>query len=451
MKRGDIIEVYIEDFIFPSTGIGYYNDKLVKVEKALKGQTVNARVKKKNSERIIAKTDEVIKKADYEVDDVCVHFNNCGGCSFQTIPYELQVEMKGNYVKDIFNQNNIEVKQFDTVERSPKDLAYRNKMEFTFGDEVMNGPMTLGMHKRGSFMTIVTTDQCRIVNDDFNKILRGTIDYFTALETPFYHKKRAEGLLRNLIVRKGEKTGEIIVNLVTTSQLEYDKAAFCDMLKAIELEGKIVGIVNTINDNVADFVYCDRLDILWGQDYFYEEVLDLKFKISPFSFFQTNTLATEKLYTTVLDYIDDLDDKLVFDLYSGTGSIGQIAALKADKVIGIEIVEEAVEAAKVNAKLNSLDNCEFMAGDVLKVIDEVKEKPDIIIIDPPRMGVHVKALKKIIDFNCKHMIYVSCNPKTLGENLVELTEAGYTVEKVKVFDNFPHTGHIETVVKLVKK
>ncbi len=451
MKRGDLIEVYIEDFQFPSTGLGKYNDKLIKVEKALKGQKVIARVKKKNSERIIAKVDSVVEPASYEVSDVCEHFNLCGGCSFQTIPYALQVEMKDQYVRGIFDDNSIEIAQIEEVEPSPNDLAYRNKMEYTFGDEIMNGPMTLGMHKKGSFMSIVTTDKCRIVHEDFNQILKLTIDYFTELKTPFYHKKRAEGLLRNLIVRRGEKTEEIIINLVTTSQIEFDKEAFCEMLRNIKLEGKIVGIVNTINDNVADFVYCDSLEKLWGQDYFYEEVLGLKFKISPFSFFQTNTLATEKLYSTVLDYIDDLDDKLVFDLYSGTGSIGQIAALKAEKVVGIEIVEEAVAAAKENAKLNGLYNCDFRAGDVLKAIDDVKDKPDIIIIDPPRAGVHPKALKKIIDFNCKHIIYVSCNPKTLGENLVELTESGYTVEKAKVFDNFPHTGHIECCLQLQKK
>lgn len=450
MKKGDIIEVTIEDFEYPNTGIGHIDGIIVKVEKALKGQRVKAQIKKKNKERIIAKIKEVIKKADNEIEPLCEHFGECGGCSFQTIPYIEQVIMKGKEVQRLLKAKDIHVHEFQGVEGSPSNTAYRNKMEYTFGDESKGGKPSLGMHKKGSFMNIVTTDHCQIVHDDFNTILSAVLEHFTAKQYPFYHKKSHVGLQRNLIIRKGERLGELLINIVTTSQLDFDREAFVKMLLELPLESTIVGIVHTINDSVSDFVYCDSIRTLWGREHYFEELLGLKFKVTPFSFFQTNTEATEKLYATVLSYLSDIKGKTVFDLYCGTGTIGQIAALKAGKVIGIELVEEAVEAAKENAKLNGLDNCTFIAGDVLKKLDEIKEKPDVIIIDPPRVGVNPKALNKIINYNVKNIIYVSCNPKSLAENLVDLQEAGYVVEKVKVFDNFPHTGHTETVTLLTK-
>jgi len=321
-------------------------------------------------------------------------------------------------------------------------------MEYTFGDEEKNGKMALGMHKKGSFMNIVTTDDCKLAHHDFNMILKTVFEFFCDKEYPFYNKKTHQGLQRNLIIRRGEKTKELLINIVTTSQMEFDREELVTGLTALDLEGKIVGIVHTINDNVSDFVYCDELSVLWGRDHYFEELLGLKFKVSPFSFFQTNTLGAEKLYAKVLEYIGGDEHKRIFDLYSGTGTIGQIAALKAGEVIGIELVEEAVEAANENAKLNGLDNCTFIAGDVLDQLEKIKEKPDLIIMDPPRVGVSSKALNKILSYGVKQMIYVSCNPRSLAENLTVLQDAGYTVEKVKLFDNFPHTGHVEVIIMM---
>ena len=195
-------------------------------------------------------------------------------------------------------------------------------------------------------------------------------------------------------------------------------------------------------------VQADKIDILYGQDYFYEEILGLKFKISPFSFFQTNTLGAELLYDIARSYIGDTKDMTVFDLYSGTGTIAQILAAVAKKVVGVEIVEEAVEAAKVNAGLNQLDNCEFIAGDVLKVLDTIEDKPDYIVLDPPRDGIHPKALDKIIDYQVPNMVYISCKPTSLARDLVMLQESGYEVKKGCCIDMFPNTGHIETIVAL---
>ena len=206
-----------------------------------------------------------------------------------------------------------------------------------------------------------------------------------------------------------------------------------------------------MNDSLADVVQNDETKILYGQDYFYEELLGLKFKISPFSFFQTNSLGAEVLYETARSYVGETKDKVIFDLYSGTGTIAQMLAPVAKKVIGIEIVEEAVEAAKVNAALNNLDNCEFIAGDVLKAIDLVKEKPNLIVLDPPRDGIHPKALLKIIDFGVDRMVYISCKPTSLVRDLEVLQGRGYEVVKVVGVDMFPGTGHVETVCLLVRK
>jgi 23S rRNA (uracil-5-)-methyltransferase RumA len=197
-------------------------------------------------------------------------------------------------------------------------------------------------------------------------------------------------------------------------------------------------------------VYCDRIRTLWGQDYYYEEILGLKFKVTPFSFFQTNTEAAERLYSYAVGLIPELEGKTVFDLYSGTGTISQIMALRAKKVVGIELVEEAVEAARLNAELNGLTNCEFISGDVFRALDRVEEKPDVIVVDPPRAGILPKALRKILDYRVDTIVYVSCNPRTLAQNLAVMQQEGYRAVSVKTFDNFPFTKHVETVCLLTQ-
>ncbi len=354
---------------------------------------------------------------------------------------------------------------FEGVRKSPRQFGYRNKMEYTFGDEVKDGPLALGMHKRGSFYDIVTVDGCKIVDDDYRKILAVTVEYFREREIPFYHRMRHEGYLRHLLVRKAVKTEEILIDLITTTQeistgesgIEENILlnGWKEQLLSLELDGSIAGILHTKNDSVADAVKNEGTEILYGQDYFYEELLGLKFRISPFSFFQTNSLGAEVLYQTAREYIgDSLDekaDKIVYDLYSGTGTIAQILAPAAKHVIGVEIVEEAVEAAKENAQLNQLDNCDFIAGDVLKVLDSIEEKPDFIVLDPPREGIHPKALEKIIRYGVDRMIYISCKPTSLQRDLEILQAQGYQVERICCVDMFPGTVHVETVVLLSHK
>jgi len=224
-----------------------------------------------------------------------------------------------------------------------------------------------------------------------------------------------------------------------------------DLMAGLNYEGSLTGILHTINNSFSDVVTADRVEILYGSDYIVEELLGLKFKITPFSFFQTNSLGAEKLYSIVRDFMGDASGSVVFDLYCGTGTIGQIAAPKAKKVIGVELLEEAVESANENAKLNGLENCNFIAGDVAKVIQTITDKPDIIILDPPRSGVSPMALDYVIKFDAPEIIYVSCNPKTLVDNLKVLVDKGYKIDKVAVMDMFPHTPHVETVVRIEKK
>ena len=386
-----------------------------------------------------------------EIREVCRDKDICGGCVYQGVPYEEQLSNKFGEVKGLLDKKDIRYGELLPIEGAPSRYGYRNKMEYTFGDMEKNGPMTLGMHKKKHFMSIVTVDQCQLVHEDFNVILRGVLEFASSRGYTHYHKKAHKGLMRHLIVRRGIRTGELLVNVVTSSEGGFDENAFVEMIRALPLENQVVGILRTINDRLADAVYCDELRVLWGRDYYNEEILGLKFKVSAFSFFQTNVDAVERLYSYAVSLIEDFENKEVFDLYCGTGTITQVLARKAKEVIGIELVEEAVEAAKANAALNGLDNCRFLAGDVFEVLDSLPDKPEVIVVDPPRVGISSNALEKIIGYGVKQIVYISCNPKSLADNLYYMQYYGYEIKSVKPFDNFPGTKHVETVVLLSHK
>ena len=385
-----------------------------------------------------------------EIREVCRDKDICGGCVYQGVPYEEQLSNKFGEVKGLLDKKAIRYGELLPIEGAPSRYGYRNKMEYTFGDMEKNGPMTLGMHKKKHFMSIVTVDQCQLVHEDFNVILRGVLEFASSRGYTHYHKKAHKGLMRHLIVRRGIRTGELLVNVVTSSEDGFDENAFVEMIRDLPLENQVVGILRTINDRLADAVYCDELRVLWGRDYYNEEILGLKFKVSAFSFFQTNVDAVERLYSYAVSLIDDFENKEVFDLYCGTGTITQVLARKAKEVIGIELVEEAVEAAKANAALNGLDNCRFLAGDVFEVLDSLPDKPEVIVVDPPRVGISSNALEKIIGYGVKQIVYISCNPKSLADNLYYMQYYGYEIKSVKPFDNFPGTKHTECVAVLEK-
>ncbi len=453
MKKGQIVEGFIEKVEFPNKGILHIEgeEKTVVVKNALPGQTVSVMLQKVRKGKAEGRIVEVLQPAPAEIPSSCPHFAMCGGCTYQNLPYEEQLKLKEAQVKELLDEACITDYEWEGIKASPVQFAYRNKMEFSFGDEYKDGPLSLGMHKRGSFHDIVNVEQCQIVDEDFRMILKATLEFFKKEKVPYYHRMRHTGVLRHLLVRKAVRTGEILVDLVTTRESEVADKQWAEVLLSLPLEGEIAGILHTYNDSVADVVKDEGTEILYGQDYFYEELLGLKFKISPFSFFQTNSLGAEVLYETARSYIGDTKDKVIFDLYSGTGTIAQILAPVAKKVVGVEIVEEAVEAAKVNTGLNGLTNCTFWAGDVLKVIDELGEVPDLIVLDPPRDGVNPKALEKITNFGVERMVYISCKPTSLARDLEMLQGRGYKVEKAVCVDMFPATSHVETVVMLSHK
>lgn len=390
----------------------------------------------------------MINMADFR--DLCPHREFCGGCIYQDVPYEKQLEEKEREVLRLLEAKGVTPEKIDSIEGCPSAFCYRNKMEYTFGDFVKDGEMTLGMHRKKNFMSIVTVDSCQLVDPDFNIILKAVLDFSVERGYTFYHKRSHSGLLRNLIIRKGIRTGELLVNIVTTSEKGFDEERFTEILLSLTLDNNIVGILRTYCDSLADAVVPDSLKILYGRDYYMEKLLGLDFKVSAFSFFQTNVEAAERLYTEALALVDSFEGKKAFDLYCGTGTISQVLALKAKEVLGIELVEEAVGAARENAALNGLDNCRFIAGDVFKILNEVSDKPDVIVVDPPRVGIQPKALDKIISYGVKEIIYISCNPKTLAENLRYLDYYGYKCRYLKPFDNFPMTKHTECIALLSK-
>ena len=449
MKKGDIFEGKVIRTEFPNKGIIDIEGQKVIVKNALEGQVVRFSINKKKRDKIEGRLLEVIEPSPIEQPAACKHFGICGGCRYQNLSYEQQLDLKKRQVEELIEKNGLSF-DIENIYGSPITEGYRNKMEFTFGDEEKDGPLALGMHKKNSFYDIVTLDDCRIVDPDFNVLLQAILKYFKEKGETYFHKIRHEGFLRHLVMRRSVKTGDILINLVTTTQSRLDESEFVNMILSQKIDGKVVGILHTLNDNLADVVQSDETKTLYGQDYFYEYLYNMRFKISPFSFFQTNTLGAEVLYDQVREYVGETKDKLVYDLYTGTGTIAQMLAPVASKVVGVEIVEEAVESAKKNAVDNHLDNCEFIAGDVLKVVDNLTQKPDILVLDPPRDGIHPKALRKIINFNVDEMVYVSCKPTSLMRDLLVFREAGYEVKRCCLVDMFPGTVHVETVVLLSK-
>ena len=453
MKKGQIYEGIIERVDFPNKGIVFVaeEEQYVTVKNGIPGQKIRFMINKFKRGNAEGRLLEVLEKSPLETrEPVCSIFPACGGCMYQTMPYEEQVKMKEGQIRRIMDPVVKGEYLFEGVKHSPKEFHYRNKMEFSFGDEFKDGPLSLGLHKKGSTYDVLTAGDCQLVHEDMDKILLCVLNYFKERNVSYYKKMQHVGYLRHLLLRRGDTTGEILVNLVTTTQEEYDLTPLVEELLALELEGKIVGILHILNDSLSDVVKSDETRILYGQDFFYEKLLGLEFKITPFSFFQPNSKGAEVLYETVREYIGDIDNQVVFDLFSGTGTIGQVLAPVAKKVIGVEIIEEAVEAAKENAVRNGLSNCRFIAGDVFKVLDEIEEKPDVIVLDPPRDGIHPKALPKILNYGVDKIVYISCKMTSLARDLEMMQLAGYRVEKMTAVDQFCETVHVETVCLLSK-
>ena len=380
----------------------------------------------------------------------CPAAEHCGGCIYQGVDYVEQYRQKDKAVRRLLEKHEIDETVYLGMEPAICTGRYRNKMEYTFGDLEKGGELELGMHYKGRWMSIITTDECQLVPPDFNKVLRAALDFCREKGYRPYHRKTHAGLLRNLVVRCGVRTNELLINIVTAS-LFFDEDGFRDAMLSIDTDMEIIGILRTFNDSLADAVIDEGHKILWGRDYYNEEILGLKFKVKAFAFFQTNIDAVERLYSDVLKVVPDVSGKTVYDLYCGTGTISQLMSSEAKDVYGIDIVEDSIEAAKANTELNGITNCHYICGDVKDKLDELPEKPDAIVVDPPRVGIHDKAVAMLCRYGIDEIVYVSCNPKTLCINLDSFRANGYEIRKIKAYDNFPMTKHIESVVKLIRQ
>ena len=423
----------------------------------------------------------------------CALAGVCGGCAYCGISYEEELRQKEAQVKQLLDGAVRGEYEFEGITGSPLALRYRNKMEYSFGDERKNGPLTLGLHKKRSYYDVVNADCCQLVHEDFNVIVRETRRYFDELGATYKDKRTHRGFLRHLLLRRAVNTGEILVDLVTTSQpiipvmahslindnALYDAEALSRgelrassaanvyeteqavgdwaklllrLKEARQIEGELRGILHTVNDSRADAVKNEGTRVLYGQESICEELLGLQFRITPFSFFQTNSKGAELLYERARAYVSGslTENSTVYDLYSGTGTIAQMLAPCAKEVIGVEIIPEAVAAAEENAAKNGLANCRFLAGDVLKVLDGIEEKPDVIILDPPRDGIHPKALPKILAYGVQTIVYISCKCESLARDCVPMQAAGYRLVRASAVDMFPRTKNVETIALFVK-
>ena len=523
MKKGEIYRGRVRELAFPNKGIASVDGVDVIIKNTLPGQEISFILNKNKPGLKEGRLLSVIERSKSETMSGCSVCgreceadrgavldgkgdtascmesgqkppSRCGGCVYQTIPYEEELKIKDRMTRDILGRalkqhaeaiggesHNTGSKAeaflngiYEGITGSPVMEGYRNKMEFSFGNAVKDGPLTLGMHVSGHFLDVLDTPDCNIVDEDFRTIREYVRTYCLDHGLPFYHRGSNSGYLRNLLIRKGMNTGEILVDIVTTSGMRQDDAddlgtgqdmddsrgsyildddGFSGGLLSLELKGCIVGVLHTIHDGVADAVINESTSVIFGRDHIFDEILGLRFKISAFSFFQTNTPGAEVLYDRVREYVryavgKDMSSGVVYDLYSGTGTIAQLVSEAASFVYGVEIVPEAVEAAVVNAELNGIDNVHFVCGDVLKVLDDLENRPDLIILDPPRDGVNPKALRKILDYGVDNIVYVSCKITSLARDLHMMIDAGYQPRRISVIDMFPRTANMETVCLL---
>ena len=458
LKKGDLIQLKIEGLNIKGRAYGFYNDyKIYTNINSAENQIVEGIFvkRRKKYELINCKIIDFAGRENAIYDGDLKRQN--GGCNYQYYSYDEQLKLKAlNIEKELSEIVKYEY-IFDEPIKSVETEKYRNKMEFSYGNEVKDGAMILGLHKQNSFHDIVEVDGLKLMDNNFNKIYMFCNKFSQKSGLNFYHRTQHVGFFRNLVIRKADFTKQILVNMVTTSQIDenlknkFQKELVQGLLN-LELENdfEITGILHTINDNFSDSVISEKEEILYGVRDLEEKILDLKFKISPYSFFQTNSKTVEKLYQKVLDYLEEINIKeaIIFDLFSGTGTIGQIVSKKAKKVYGIELVEEAVEKANENTRNNNITNAEFIAGDVFEKLDEFNNrniKPNILILDPPRAGVGEKTIEKLLKYDVKNIIYISCNPKTFNTDLKKFQENSYKLMKICPVDMFPFTPHLEVV------
>ncbi len=439
------------------------NDKVVFTRYAAPGDIVDLQVIKKRKKYMEAKIVCFHKYAEIRVQPFCEHFGICGGCKWQHIPYTIQAENKQKQVAETLRRiGKLELPEVHPILRSENETFYRNKLEFTFSthrwwnqEEVDSGKefsdtRALGFHVPGLFDKVVDINKCWLQPEPSNKIRNIIREYSLNNDLEFFNQKEHGGFMRNLIIRTSSG-GEVMLIL---SFYKENKKKREKLLKHIENEfPDIDSLLYVINSKGNDTLYDQDIKVFKGRDYIVEEMEDLKFKIGPKSFFQTNTKQALALYQTARSYAEIKPDEIVYDLYTGTGTIANFIARKAKKVVGIESVPEAIEDAKINADINGITNTSFHSGDIKDLLSEDffsrHGKPDVIITDPPRAGMHKNVVEQILKTGADRIVYISCNPATQARDL-ELLNSAYKVTDVQPVDMFPHTHHVENIVRLKK-
>lgn len=478
MKKGEILEFDIESYAYEGKGIARidYNEEdqpksdkkfVVFVEGSYPGDKVKAQIRRKKRGYAEAKVEEIISPSKDRVEPKCTYFGTCGGCKQQDLDYKIQAKYKEEQVKDIFERiGGFKDFEMEPIVHSEKDFFYRNKMEFSFAnkrwltkdeigqtDEVENKNFAVGLHIPRIFDKVLDINECFLQSEESNKILNFTREFFKSKNTSIFSTKTHEGYLRHLVIKQASNTDNLMVNLVTSTQNDEWMEEYS--AKLIELVPCITTIVNNVNEKKSQTAYGDFENTYLGDGFIYDKIGDYKFRISANSFFQTNTTQAKNLYQIALDYAELKGDEVVYDLYSGAGTISIYISQKAKEVYSFESVDSAVKDAKTNNKLNDITNVTHLQADLNRSfipIVEHKEipKPDVIVLDPPRAGMNPKTVKDLITLNAPKIVYVSCNPSTQARDIKMLVEAGYKLIKIRPVDMFPHTFHIENVALLVK-
>lgn len=451
LSPNDVVTMTITDLAYGGRGIGKVNGFVIFVPGTVPGDVIRARIIKRKSNHASAELVDIQTPSPFRVTPPCPHFGECGGCTWQNIPYKHQLAFKEQILKTTLEhlgrQKDLPIRP---IIPSPEIWHYRNKMDFTFGTN-NTGHVTLGFHKEGSYLDIIDIKKCFIHPKIFNTILQILREEVNRQELASYNPETHEGFLRHLVVREGKQTGNILITLLTSVD---DTLAIEPLVAALRQNiPNITGLIWGIHSGVADVARLDRTVYQDGENQIEEHVDSLCFLISPFSFFQTNTLAAQQLYAVVKQAADLSKRDVVLDAYCGIGAIGLYCSDSVKNVIGIELEVDAIWDARRNAMLNHLTNCTFVAGEVRKVLPTVlsslTDSITRIIVDPPRSGMDKKTLRHLLELKADILVYVSCNPTTLARDLVAITNAGYCIDAIQPIDMFPHTYHIETVVKFV--
>ena len=465
--RGDIVELDVRSFAFEGKSVARVNDFVVFVTKAVPGDRVRARIVTAKRTFAEAVAIEVLEASEHRITPRCPHFGVCGGCKWQHVSYEEQLALKRQNIVDSFER----IGGFRGVEVRPTlgsidPYFYRNKMEFSFSDrawlteadlgrEVQSPSFVLGLHPAERFDKVLDINECFLQSPVSNHILSVTRRFFRERNVSVYSNKEHEGHLRYLVIREGKKTGDRMVNLVTLDDRPKLLGEYAEALLAGVPQ--ITTIVNSINTRRAQIAVGERERVPYGPGTITEELGGLKFRISANSFFQTNTLQTEVLYETAVRLAELNGNDVVYDLYSGTGTIGIFVAPRVSRVIGIELVASAVADARENARFNGVTNCDFLEGDLLDLLArstgwmKTSPKPTVLIIDPPRSGMHPDAVTTAAQMGVDRLVYVGCNPATQARDVKILAELGYQIEVLQPVDMFPHTYHVENVAFLRHK